>query len=771
MITWLHISDIHFNSLGDDTPLLREKLLDFLRNYSRQIDYIFCTGDLRTAPRDYLDESVDYLRCLCKTTNIPVSRLFIVPGNHDVNRMCEGRDEAIRALCFHREGSYDSEIGEVDDKTLQTIHEGQKDFRAFLTKIYDASRLEKYQVATKPHFNIETEDFNILHVDTTLIYTREQEANDLIVGIKPLQKALDEINENKPVVLITHYPFTSLLQSEKKIISELLYKKGISLWLAGHEHDQILQKIGYLDCIQSGKLCDGDKMAPTILIGEHRENGGFIEGYYWSSGEWRQCSAICHDSPQEKRYPIRTKIPHDCGLSREKAKAKQANVDCLKRFSEYFNPSLLPELEFKDGDKASCLNDVLVETWNTSSPHVVLQADGGMGKTTILLDACATNNIPAVYIPLERLNALKIGIRDYCLKTIFDNDLDYYMNFTRSKGPVPSLLLLIDGLNEVDGQTGHDFINEIQCMTLSKGIQVVITSRSEIAAYFNLSGYKVGSLKPLVVETIRKQFTGDEWNDIKDSAALHKLLSNPMMVTIYKEICPVITRYRKIGFLDWALPIENVSDLLHDYFVAQIAVLLLRSGRNGPHVISAAQIVFELLPAIAYEFESRNTLNATNEMFRKFVSDAIRRHQPDENRLASIQTYLRCSEAPELKLLSVIDFLVAETHLLYDDGELTSFPHQIFRDYLSARWIVRETKKKTEEIWNTRHLPFSVMEYIRDLTGEYWNDTAEFLHDAGRGKDNVRILVPSLWTHGVPVPLLRKPELSALRTAQNRSMG
>ena len=154
-------------------------------------------------------------------------------------------------------------------------------------------------------------------------------------------------------------------------------------------------------------------------------------------------------------------------------------------------------------------------------------------------------------------------------------------------------------------------------MTLSKGIQVVITSRTEIAAYFNLSGYRVGSLKPLVVETIRKQFTGDEWNDIKDSAALYKLLSNPMMVTIYKEICPVITRYRKIGFLDWALPIENVSDLLHDYFVAQIAVLLLRSGRNGPHVISAAQIVFELLPAIAYEFESRNTLNATNEMFRK----------------------------------------------------------------------------------------------------------------------------------------------------------
>ena len=329
MITWLHISDIHFNSLGDDTPLLREKLLDFLRNYSWQINYIFCTGDLRTAPQDYLDESVDYLRCLCKTTNIPVSRLFIVPGNHDVNRMCEGRDEAIRALCFHREGSYDSEIGEVDDKTLQTIHEGQKEFRAFLTKIYDASRLEKYQVATKPHFNIETEDFNILHVDTTLIYTREQEANDLIVGIKPLQKALDEINENKPVVLITHYPFTSLLQSEKKIISELLYKKGISLWLAGHEHDQILQKIGYLDCIQSGKLCDDDKMTPTILIGEHRENGGFIEGYYWSSGEWRQCSAICHDSPQEKRYPIRTKIPNDCGLSREKAKAKQANVDYL----------------------------------------------------------------------------------------------------------------------------------------------------------------------------------------------------------------------------------------------------------------------------------------------------------------------------------------------------------------------------------------------------------------------------------------------------------
>ena len=746
MITWLHISDIHFNSLDDDTPLLRERLLDFLRNYPGHIDYIFCTGDLRTAPGDFLDESADYLKTLCKTIDTPVDRLFIVPGNHDVNRESRGRDEAIKALCFHRMGSYDPETGEVDDKTLETIREGQKEFRAFLAKIYDASRLEKYQVASRPHFNIETEDCNVLHVDTTLIYTREQEANDLIVGIKPLQKALDEINENKPVVLITHYPFTSLLQGEKKIISELLYQKGISLWLAGHEHDQILQKVGYLDCIQSGKLCDGDKMAPTILIGEHKENGGFIEGYYWSSGEWRQYQSICHDSPQEKKYPVRTKIPRDCGLSREKVKANQADFDYLKRFSEYFIPSLLPELEFEDGGKASCLNDALAESWNTSSPHVILQADGGMGKTTVLLDACATNNIPAVYIPLEKLNAIKIGVRDYCLKTVFDNDLDHFADFTRSKGPVPSLLLLIDGLNEVDGQAGQDFINEIQCMTLSKGIQVVITSRTEIAAYFNLSGYRVGSLKPLVVETIRKQFTDDEWNDIKDSAALYKLLSNPMMVTIYKEICPVITRYRKIGFLDWALPIENVSNLLHDYFVAQIAVLLLRTGRNGPHVISAAQIVFELLPAIAYEFESRNKLNATNEMFRQFVSDAIRGHQTDGNRLASIQTFLRCPgvPVPELKSLPVIDFLVAETHLLYDDGELTSFPHQIFRDYLSARWIVRETEKKTEEIWNTRHLPFSVMEYIRDLTREYWNSTAKLLHDAGRGKDNVRILIENL---------------------------
>ena len=104
-LTWLHISDIHFRqeSQWRDNPA-RRSLLDFLRTQltSERLpkpDLIFCTGDIAFGESTnaalaqqygYANYFFDALLQVCGS--LPRDRLFVVPGNHDVNRSKVNKD-------------------------------------------------------------------------------------------------------------------------------------------------------------------------------------------------------------------------------------------------------------------------------------------------------------------------------------------------------------------------------------------------------------------------------------------------------------------------------------------------------------------------------------------------------------------------------------------------------------------------------------------------------------------------------------------------------
>ena len=125
MISWLHISDLHFNGADDmSTAFLRDELPKFLKG--KHIDYIFCTGDIREGvSRVFPDEAADYLKELCLAAHVDSTRLFIVPGNHDIDRTSPGRDEAIERVMFQRNGYYKAENGNILDEDYRAIHGGQ----------------------------------------------------------------------------------------------------------------------------------------------------------------------------------------------------------------------------------------------------------------------------------------------------------------------------------------------------------------------------------------------------------------------------------------------------------------------------------------------------------------------------------------------------------------------------------------------------------------------------------------------------------------------
>ena len=83
MIRWLHISDLHLGSAGMTTSMLRDELPVFLKQEGLKCDYVFCTGDIKTAGRadcGFSNEMADYIRKICDAVEVDTQMLFIVPG-------------------------------------------------------------------------------------------------------------------------------------------------------------------------------------------------------------------------------------------------------------------------------------------------------------------------------------------------------------------------------------------------------------------------------------------------------------------------------------------------------------------------------------------------------------------------------------------------------------------------------------------------------------------------------------------------------------------
>lgn len=702
----------------------------------------------------------DYIRSLCDAVGVPVERLFIVPGNHDVDIYAAGRTEAIKRVMFDRIGYYKSDDGTIEACDIAAMMDGEKEFVSFLSKIYPSDRVALYGNPEAPHFCVETDDFNVLHLDSTLSYCPGQDRLDFIVGTKALYNVVRGLNPSKPTVLLTHYPLLLLLQDERNRVSSMFQKNGVRLWLAGHEHEQVLQKIRYVDSLQAGELRLEDGAKASVLIGEYddRSRHCCITVHAWYPLGWAQYPLVDLDNRSHpERYECFLYPKEDSGESLEVRLSKIANREYYYRLPEKVEKSLLPSILAKD--EVTSLESLLSETWHSDTPNIILLADGGMGKTTMLLDYCRDVCEAVLYIPAERLAALGLSIRQYCIDVIYSGDEKLFHSRLANKLSSPALTLFVDGLNEVDVESERCFIIEIQSLNLLRGLRILVASRSNFTVRYSMSGYLAVGLCPLEDIQIKEYFSFSEWADVLNSAALHRLLQNPMMVTIYKEICSVINESQDVDFLNWILPVKNAADLFHDYYVAQLALMMKQASVDGKQMVLAWKCIHSVLPAIAYSFELSHSLNYEKHRFRDLLTGILQDISSDTLLVSEAADLLpvlehyrlstSSSQSP-LDYLSVLDLLTNGLHLLYKDKSTIGFPHQMYRDYLSARWILARSgsPETVFDLWNRRLLPLPVVAHIRQGSGPYWKEgLATLVHKAGKDHcgRNTSILVNNLF--------------------------
>jgi hypothetical protein len=255
-LTWLHLSDWHQTGKDFKRQKLRDALIrdieHRLAGISRSldtIDFIVFSGDVAWLGKqeEYQAAASEFFDPLLRAAGVSRDRLFIVPGNHDLDRehlyeMLPGelqRPFTTSALV---------EKWLVDDERRARTLEPFKAYRDFVSA-YTGQESPDYAAVTT--FSVSGEQVALLGLNSAWICARykekkaeEKEVNDygrLVLGDPQLYRALQKAREQSPWVQIAvlHHSFdwltTTDLLPEKSQIREQL-SGGCHFVLHGHEH-------------------------------------------------------------------------------------------------------------------------------------------------------------------------------------------------------------------------------------------------------------------------------------------------------------------------------------------------------------------------------------------------------------------------------------------------------------------------------------------------------------------------------------------------------
>jgi 3',5'-cyclic AMP phosphodiesterase CpdA len=265
-LRFLHISDLHFDEDDADNhdPFadIRNELERDLQNLIPKVgalDAILVGGDIayRASEIEY-NRAGEWFDKLCRTLQLPEDRMFMVPGNHDVNRkMCDSfasiRD-AHHALRTCLSQDIDGKLRgyfrdpEEQNRLFKPIAEYNKFSKRYVSD-FDAER-SKWETL----FPLSSEiNLIIRGINSTLVSDRndndQSEAKKLVVG-----KSQVTCTVKPDVVYMTmcHHPPRWLRDAEqlKPIVNE-----RVSIQLYGHVHaDHLHVSDGRSLTVQAGAV-------------------------------------------------------------------------------------------------------------------------------------------------------------------------------------------------------------------------------------------------------------------------------------------------------------------------------------------------------------------------------------------------------------------------------------------------------------------------------------------------------------------------------------
>lgn len=247
-VTWLHISDFHFK-VGD--PYDRDVVLNALvrsvgleASQGWQPDIIIATGDVAQSglPDEY-EPATAFFNALLTAAKLDRSRLFVICGNHDVNRTA--------AKGLQRSLTSEAESMDFFGPDHPQHHFAKLTaFRDWYQGYFGTIRQLRSRTTCETIETIEVRGVRVtlLGINSALFCLDDHDYGQLWVGRRCVDAAIEQIRkEDGDInVALIHHPLEWLHDAERRHIKEKLHG-AVDVILRGHLHESEIEKVSTVD--------------------------------------------------------------------------------------------------------------------------------------------------------------------------------------------------------------------------------------------------------------------------------------------------------------------------------------------------------------------------------------------------------------------------------------------------------------------------------------------------------------------------------------------
>ena len=350
--SWLHLSDFHFRGSGDtfsQDVSCEAVRRDIPRRISTEypLEFIVTTGDIAfSGKRHEYDLALTFFDALLGELGVDRSRLFIVPGNHDVDRAKHRYTyDGVRGGLTNQQ-AVDTFLGQETE--LNLVMERQSEFRDFkygLLRIEDIETT-KDRLASVRLLDLDGFRISVLELNSAWLSGEKDEAGNLLIGERQIINALGLVDSHRPhlAIALTHHPPDWLAEFDKlSCLSRLVPR--LNIFHSGHLHwhqAHVLLAPGGAQCLHSAAGSTHEtrhyRNAYNLVEFDVGSSLAIIRQFEFdpAAGEFLERPSI--------EYPIRSTREFSV-TALEVACALRDAVPETKQFADYMAALLLENLE------------------------------------------------------------------------------------------------------------------------------------------------------------------------------------------------------------------------------------------------------------------------------------------------------------------------------------------------------------------------------------------------------------------------------------------
>jgi len=247
-LTWLHLSDIHFGHGKNarhrvDQEIICNAILRDTELMAKQLgspEIVMVTGDIAFSANSETEypQAIDWLEDLLLKIDAKNEQLYLVPGNHDVDR---GKAQGNPA-CQDIHKKLRQEPAALDDyltnpKSLEMIW---PKLSAYADNEFIKSCAAPQLTTEQPYWVCEKDtalgQIVLVGLNTVLLsYDSNDGPSNLALGWKQLQETIDDQNHDTLLIVLQHHPPECLTDGQK--LQRMLQNRPHMLF-CGHIHQQ-----------------------------------------------------------------------------------------------------------------------------------------------------------------------------------------------------------------------------------------------------------------------------------------------------------------------------------------------------------------------------------------------------------------------------------------------------------------------------------------------------------------------------------------------------